>query len=151
MWVCMCVGVDGWVWVCVGVRLNYNQIAARQECGILRLAVLQVQSIIKRSLLQWNGCDFHVSTHDTIWFYRPGLPVLSYDNILKFDWHCQLSGSRNNSMKLCKLPGSSADSYTFLTAIASPTTQQMMYSHLLLTMPIAYLFLCTPDTANGSC
>ena len=91
-------------------------------------------SIIKWSLLQWNGCDFHVSTHDTI---RPRLPVLSHDNILKFDWYCQLSGSRSNSMNLRKLPGSSADSYTFLTAIASLTTQRMKYSHLLLTMPIA--------------
>ena len=36
--------------------------------------------------------------HDAIGFY--------YFKLLKFDWYCQLSGSRSNSLNLCKLSGS---------------------------------------------
>jgi len=31
--------------------------------------------------------------------------LLSWDNVLKFDWYYQLSGSRSNSLNLQKLPG----------------------------------------------
>jgi len=31
--------------------------------------------------------------------------LLSCDNILKFDWYCQLSGSGSNSLNSQKLPG----------------------------------------------
>ena len=31
--------------------------------------------------------------------------LLSYDYVLKFDWYCQLSGSRSNSLNSQKLPG----------------------------------------------
>ena len=50
-------------------------------------------SAIEQSLLKWNGHDCD------------GSMLLSCDNVLKFDWYCQLSGSGSNSLNLQKFPG----------------------------------------------
>ena len=76
-------------------------------------------------LLKWNRCrlnKFHCAEclhwHNRViaievewaWLRRFNawcnwVLLLSCDNILKFDWHCQLSGSRSNSLNSQKLPG----------------------------------------------
>jgi len=37
--------------------------------------------------------------------WRNWVLLLSRDNVKKYDWYCQLSGSRSNSMNSWKLPG----------------------------------------------
>ena len=54
---------------------------------------------IARLLLKWNGCDWRFNAlHNCVL-------LLSCDYVLKFDWYCQLSGSRSNSLNSRKLPG----------------------------------------------
>jgi len=67
-------------------------------------------STIEWSLSKWNGRDCDGSMHYTIIL---GL-LLSCDYVLKFDWYCQLSSSRSNSLNLVLLrPGNEATSYMY--------------------------------------
>jgi len=71
-------------------------------------------SVIKQLLSQWNGCNCVISTrHNRVL-------LLSCDNVLKFDWYSQLSGSGSISLNLLKLPG--RFSYSLGTRLDPPET-----------------------------
>jgi len=80
-------------------------------------ATVAVGSIAKEKYEQKSSCRVPTLTRssDRYWNGRAWLQcsnawhnwvlLLTCDHILKFDWYCQLSGSRSNSLNSCKLPG----------------------------------------------
>ena len=60
----------------------------------------RVPTLVQLSDCYWNG----ISVPITIQIWCNWVLLLSCDDVLKFDWYCQLSGSGNNSFSSWKLP-----------------------------------------------
>jgi len=74
---------------------NWSEAEVVQTKSLCKAPTLAPSNNQLKFLLHWNGYDCTFSTCDKIEFY--------YD--LKFDWYCQHSSSRSNSLNSCKLPG----------------------------------------------
>ena len=64
-------------------------------------SLYRVPTLARTSDRCWNGVGVTVTFQCMTQFHF----LLSCDNVLKFDWYCQISGSRSNSLNLWKLPG----------------------------------------------